>query len=199
MKNIQATEWCRHFIREQVKPGDLCIDATAGNGHDTELLCKLAGAEGRVLAFDIQETALKKTEQRLREAGLHAGARLILDSHVHMDKYAEKETVSCIVFNFGYLPGGDHGLATRPETSLAAVKTGLALLKTGGLMSLCIYSGGDTGYGERDVLLPFLRELDEREYLVIRCEYMNRRKDPPLPVLVVKLRRHPCTEASTLL
>lgn len=66
-------------------------------------------------------------------------------------------------------------------------------------MSLCIYSGGDTGYGERDVLLPFLRELDEREYLVIRCEYMNRRKDPPLPVLVVKLRRHPCTEASTLL
>lgn len=121
MKNIQATEWCRHFIREQVKPGDLCIDATAGNGHDTELLCRLAGAEGRVLAFDIQETALKKTEQRLREAGLHAGARLILDSHVHMDKYAEKETVSCIVFNFGYLPGGDHGLATRPETSLAAV------------------------------------------------------------------------------
>lgn len=32
----QITEWCRHFIREQVRPGDLCIDATMGNGNDTD-------------------------------------------------------------------------------------------------------------------------------------------------------------------
>lgn len=35
MKNYQITEWCRLFIAQQVREGDLCIDATAGNGHDT--------------------------------------------------------------------------------------------------------------------------------------------------------------------
>ena len=54
-------------------------------------------------------------------------------------------------------------------------------------MSLCIYSGGDTGYEERDALLTFLKNLDSRKYLVIRCEYYNRRKDPPMPVLIVKI------------
>ena len=199
MRNIQATEWCRNFIRAQVKAGDLCVDATAGNGHDTELLCRLAGEKGRVLAFDIQEEALGRTEQRLRKAGLGANVRLIHDSHASMEKYAEAGSVSCIVFNFGYLPGGDHRLGTRPESSAAAVRAGLRLLRPGGILSLCIYSGGDTGYAERDALLSLLRELDEREYLVICCEYFNRRKDPPLPALVVKLQPHPCTQASTLL
>ena len=58
----QITDWCRHFISLQVKPGDCCIDATMGNGHDTVLLCRCAGGTGRVLAFDIQPQALKNTK-----------------------------------------------------------------------------------------------------------------------------------------
>lgn len=199
MKNIQAAQWCRIFIKEQVKPGDLCIDATAGNGWDTEFLCSLAGKSGKVLAFDIQPEALERTRQRLERAGLERRASLICRGHENMEAYAKPGTVSCIVFNFGYLPGGDHGLATKPETSLRALEAGLRLLQPGGLMSLCIYSGGDTGFEEREALLAFLRELGDREYLVVRCEYFNRRKDPPLPVLVVKLRPHPCTQPSILL
>ncbi len=199
MKNIQAAQWCRIFIKEQVQPGDLCIDATAGNGCDTEFLCSLVGKTGKVLAFDIQPEALERTRQRLETAGLEQRARLICRGHENMEAYAKPGTVSCIVFNFGYLPGGDHGLATKPETSLRALEAGLRLLQPGGLMSLCIYSGGDTGFEEREALLAFLRELGDREYLVVRCEYFNRRKDPPLPVLVVKLRPHPCTQPSILL
>ena len=37
MNNYQITQWCARFIREQVKPGDICIDATMGNGNDTLL------------------------------------------------------------------------------------------------------------------------------------------------------------------
>lgn len=183
----QITEWCHHFIEMQVEPGDFCIDATMGNGHDTELLCALAGPEGRVLAFDIQETALRKTQKRLREAEVPDNYRLILDTHSHMEQYAESDTVSCIIFNFGYLPGGDHALATRADTSLAAISQGLRLLKTGGLMSLCIYSGGDTGFEEKDAILSFLKELDPKKYLVILSAYYNRPKNPPIPVLIRKL------------
>ncbi len=40
MKNYQITEWCAHFIKEQVQEGDFCIDATMGNGNDTLLLSR---------------------------------------------------------------------------------------------------------------------------------------------------------------
>lgn len=183
----QITEWCHHFIKLQVNPGDICIDATMGNGHDTELLCRLTGETGQVLAFDIQKPAVQNTKKRLREAGVPDNYRLILDSHSHMEQYADADSVSCITFNFGYLPGGDHALATRPDTSIAAVEQGLSLLKKGGLMSLCIYSGGDSGFAERDALLSWLKKLDSGKYLVIVSSYYNRPKHPPIPVLIRKL------------
>lgn len=183
----QITQWCHHFIEQQVRPGDICIDATMGNGHDTELLCRLTGSEGKVLAFDIQEIALSNTQRRLQDAELPVNYRLILDSHSHMDQYADADSVSCIVFNFGYLPGGDHALATRPDSSIAAIEQGLKLLKRNGLMSLCIYSGGDSGFEERDALLSYLKALDPKKYLVILSSYYNRPKNPPIPVLIRKL------------
>lgn len=189
MKNYQITEWCRRFIEEQVQEGDWCIDATAGNGNDTELLCRLVGESGRVWAFDIQETAIEATAKRLRCTGLSKRACLLCKSHAEMDSLmaGAEGKISCILFNFGYLPGGDHSLATRPDTSLAAVEKGLKLLKKGGLMSLCIYSGGDSGFAERDALLPYLKALDPGKYLVIVSEYYNRPKNPPLPVLIIRL------------
>ena len=54
MNNYQITAWCSGFIRNQVQDGDLCIDATMGNGNDTLLLSRLCGSTGKVLAFDIQ-------------------------------------------------------------------------------------------------------------------------------------------------
>ncbi|HIS25754.1 MAG TPA: SAM-dependent methyltransferase [Candidatus Pullilachnospira intestinigallinarum] len=187
MNTYQITEWCSHFVREHVVPGDLCIDATMGNGHDTLLLSRLAGSAGRVLAFDIQQAALDATRKLLISRNAPDNTRLILDSHSHMASYADAETVSCIMFNFGYLPSGDHSLATCSETSIPAVLAGLDLLKPEGLMSLCIYSGGDTGFREKEDLLKLLKSLDCRKYLVIVSSYYNRPHHPPLPVLIRKL------------
>lgn len=187
MKRYQITQWCHHFLREHIRPGDLCVDATMGNGHDTLLLSRLSGPTGRVLAFDIQPEALENTKRRLSEAGAPKNYHLILDSHEHMSSYCAPGTVHCIVFNFGYLPGGDHKVSTQADSSLAAVRCGLSLLQKGGLMSLCIYSGGDSGFEERDALLAFLAGLDSRQYLVIRSDYLNRPNHPPIPVLVVRL------------
>lgn len=66
MKNLQITAYMQHFIRQQVMLGDICIDATMGNGNDTALLSQLAGKRGRVLAFDIQKQALEHTKERLK-------------------------------------------------------------------------------------------------------------------------------------
>jgi tRNA1(Val) A37 N6-methylase TrmN6 len=187
MKNISVTDWCAQFIHQQVCPGDLCIDATMGNGNDTLLLSSLVGEAGRVLAFDIQEQALSNTKERLLCAGAPENYTLYQISHESMGDYAAVNSVSCIVFNFGYLPGGDHAKATRSESSLTALKASLTLLKKGGLLSLCIYSGGDSGFEERDAILTWLAGLDPKQYLVIKSDYYNRPNHPPIPVLVIKL------------
>lgn len=188
MKQYQITAWCHRFIRETVQPGDLCVDATMGNGHDTVLLSSLVGETGHVYAFDIQEMALTNTRALLESSGCPDNTTLLLESHEKMAAYLKKDSVSCITFNFGYLPGGDHNKATRASSSIAAIRSGLSLLKIGGLMSLCIYSGGDTGFEERDAVLSYIKELDPRTYLVIKSDYYNRPNNPPIPVLIFRLK-----------
>ncbi len=175
------------MVQEHIQPGDVCIDATMGNGNDTEFLCRAVGPSGQVLAFDIQEAALEHTRERLFHNLEFVNYELHLDSHEHLEKYGTKESVSAVLFNLGYLPGGDHRLATRPESSIRAMEAGLSLLKPGGVLSVCIYSGGDSGFDERDAVLQWLRSLDSKKYLVLVTEYYNRPNHPPIPALVVKL------------
>ena len=91
-----------------------------------------------------------------------------------------------ICFNFGYLPGGDHKIATSPASSIEAIRQGLDILKQGGMMSLCVYSGGDTGFEEKDAVLGVLKKLPPQEYTVIVNEYYNRQNCPPVPVFIFK-------------
>lgn len=186
MKN-NIVEWTHDILKESIQPGDICIDATAGRGNDTLFLRRLVGERGSVYAFDIQKEALESTRQLLQNHSCSSSCKLILDSHEHMDQCVKKETVSAIVFNFGYLPGGDHSLQTKPDTSIAAILSGLSLLKKGGVMSLCIYNGKDSGFEERDALLAFLKDLNYRTYLVMVTSYYNRPNHPPIPVFIKKL------------
>lgn len=187
MKNYQITSWVHHFMEDHVQEGDFCIDATMGNGNDTALLSRLVGAAGRVVAFDIQQLALDNTKAKLEMEKCPGNYELVLDSHEKMGDYAEEGSVSCIAFNLGYLPGGDHGKATKAQSSIRAIQTGLGLLKKKGMMTVCIYSGGDSGFEEKDAVLSYLKELDSKKYLVIISEYANRPNNPPIPVLVIKL------------
>ncbi len=186
IKSYQITKWCQELLRVQVPENGFYIDATTGNGHDTLFLCGLAKEQGHVLGFDIQQQALDHTREMLVRNQMEDRAELICDSHVNMGQYAEKESADAICFNFGYLPGGDHALATKPGTSLEAIREGLKLLKKGGVMSLCIYSGGDSGFEERDVILSFLRDLDDQRYIVIVNQYFNRKNNPPIPAFIIK-------------
>ena len=101
MKNYQITQWCANFIRQQVTEGDFCIDATMGNGNDTLLLSQLCKTTGKVLAFDIQKQALAATREKLVAEHAPQNYTLLLESHANMSKYAEADSISCIVFNFG--------------------------------------------------------------------------------------------------
>lgn len=190
MNYSKVTDWCHEVIRTQVKAGGFYIDATMGRGRDTLFLSRLAGEEGRVLAFDIQPEALKTTGELLKSSGMTGAEdgriRLVLDGHESMDRYARERTADAVCFNFGYLPGGDHRISTSAKTSIPAIEKGLKILKPGGMMSLCIYSGGDTGFEEKEAVLACLKGLSPKEYTVIANEYYNRDNHPPMPVFVFK-------------
>lgn len=174
------------FLRRTVQPGAFCVDATAGNGHDTAFLCGLVGETGHVLALDIQEQAVRNTRARLHEMGYDGIATVIQDSHANLGLYAETESVDCIVFNLGWLPGGDHSIFTRPDSTRQAIEAGLNLLKRGGVMTVCIYYGGRSGYEERDAMLDYLKTLDDQKYTVLLAQFYNRRGDVPIPVFIWK-------------
>ena len=114
MKAVQITGWCARFIREQVQPGDICIDATMGNGNDTLLLSSLCGKDGHVFAFDIQKAALINTRKRLMEADAPQNYTLLLESHTIQEcprhSCCEMHVMQCMTYSSVHLcnPAGGY-------------------------------------------------------------------------------------------
>ena len=181
-----ALDIIRRIVSENVREGDICIDATAGRGNDTVFLCGLVGDDGRVYSFDIQQDAIDSTKRLLEERGLSQRAEVMLKSHSEMGELFEKESVSCIMFNLGWLPKGDHSISTSKETTLAAIDAGLELLKPDGIMTIIIYYGRDTGFEEKDAVLEYLPKIDSGRFTVIEMPFVNRPNCPPIPVIIRK-------------
>ncbi len=176
-----------HEIVERiVKEGDTVVDATAGNGNDTVFLAKLIGETGKVYAFDIQEKALQKTREKLEDQDLIHRVELIRDGHENISKYIV-EPVSVVMFNLGYLPGGDHNICTRFQTTRSAIEAAMGLLKKNGLIVMVVYYGGDSGFEEKDALMEYITTIDCKMYSVLRAEFVNQPNCPPLLVLIEKL------------
>lgn len=176
----------RDVLMRSVQPGDTVIDATMGNGHDTQFLCEAVGPDGRVFAFDIQESAVYATETLLQKEGLSDRAVLICCGHERLDQYV-KEKVRAVVFNLGWLPGGDHSLTTRWETTKEAVCKGLELLLPGGVMVICAYPGHAEGDRERQELPVLLSSLSNKSFNVLRQVFLNAGAGAPECFVVQKL------------
>ena len=184
-----ARFWAAELIERALYPGAVAVDATLGNGHDALWLCGLVGEAGRVYGFDVQQEAVERSRARLVEAGVAERATLILDGHQNMRTYVLSESADAVMFNLGWLPGAAHCVTTRTETTLQAVTAALDVLKEDGVMTVCVYPGHDEGARERDALLEWARNLNEREYdVMLRC-YLNQSRNPPLLIVVKKNKR----------
>lgn len=174
------------LLSAQLREGGFFVDATCGNGNDTVFLCRIAGQSGRVLALDIQPEAVQNTTARLQKAGYAERATVVQANHADLAQLAPPESADCVVFNFGYLPGADHALFSAPDTSLPALWAALEILKPGGMLALCLYSGGANGTAEREAILAWLKALPINRYNCIVCRYENWANTAPLPCLVQK-------------
>ena len=161
---MRLTQLVHDRIRESLRPGDLAIDATVGNGHDTRLLAELVGATGHVHGFDIQHEALLHTRQHLDQDLPGANVELHLAGHEAMARHLPGAMIgatAAIVFNLGYLPGGDKSVTTQAETTLAALKLAWeTYLRPGGLLCILCYPGHPGGEEEARQVADWLDTLD---------------------------------------
>lgn len=177
-----ALKLCHRYWQSRLQPGMVIVDATAGRGRDTQLLCEAVGETGHVYAFDIQPEALESTRERLAAHGLSDRATLILDSHRNLRQYVEK--ADAVVFNLGYLPGGDHAVGTHAAESIPAIEEALAVIPEEGFVTVCLYYGGDSGFAERDALMEFFAALDHKRCTVMMQQFYNRPNCPPILIII---------------
>ncbi|NNC90490.1 MAG: class I SAM-dependent methyltransferase [Akkermansiaceae bacterium] len=183
---MRVTRQAHEAVRAAVRPGETVIDATAGNGHDTCFLAECVGPGGSVIAIDVQAAALEETRRRLRDAGVE-DERCELRQAGHEDLAAmDPGPVGAVMFNLGYLPGGDHTLVTRAGTTRRALDAALRLLRPGGVITVVAYPDHPGGGEEWRAVSKWARELDLQAFHVAPSPDSNRNAGPQL-VVVSKL------------
>lgn len=173
------------FLRERVGTGDRVVDATCGNGHDTLLLAQLVGPSGKVWGFDVQEKALATTTSLLESHGMRDRVELFLAGHERLAEFV-RTPLDALIFNLGYLPGGDKQCVTRSESTLTAVAHGAELLVPGGRICIVLYTGHPGGAEEAGAVDSWAGGLDPKRFHVWRCRQGNRSTAAPYLILLEK-------------
>lgn len=174
------------YISQVMQPSDRAVDATAGNGGDTLFLAELCGPDGHVDAFDIQPAALERTREKLAAADLSQRCSLHLASHDRLSEFVAPG-VRAIMFNLGYLPGGDHSIGTQAESTMSALDQAQNLLLPGGIITVGIYYGGDSGFAERDAVLDYVSRIDVHRFAVQKIEMINSASCAPIFICIERL------------
>lgn len=148
---IPLTAVAHQLWTKAVSPGDVVLDATAGNGHDTVFLSQLCGTDGRVIAIDIQAEALEQARARIVSSGSGEHVLLLHGDHARLGELVDRYTpsgFSLVVFNLGYLPGGRKQITTTVSGTVKALEQAYERLRPGGHLSVMCYPGHDEGLRE---------------------------------------------------
>lgn len=179
MTRISLVELAHKAIASHLQHGGIAIDATAGNGHDTLFLTQQVGDLGHVYSFDIQVTAINNTAIKLQQAGMSDRVELIQTGHQHWLDFVPKHhlgNISAIMFNLGYLPGGDKAITTLMETTLQALKQAPLLLNPEhGCMTVLAYPGHEQGSVELDAIENWCQQLDSKYFSIEKIMRENTR------------------------
>ena len=184
-------DFAHHLLRTHIERGQITVDATAGNGHDTCFLAELVGETGHVYAFDVQPEAIRRTADRLARKGHSSRVTLIEAGHERValelaarhdgvGETADPRRIRAATFNLGYRPGGDKSIITTPETTIAGLESVRQMLEPGGLLTVVVYSGHEGGAMERDVVLEWAASLPISAYAVIHYRVLNAAAAPEL-------------------
>ena len=182
------------LLSQTLKPGDMVVDATAGNGYDTLALARLVlGGGGRVVSMDVQQCALKATEARLlqefTQEEVASGVTFIEGNHRDFSRLDELtgpgQRVKAFIYNLGYLPGSDKSVATSKEDTIDSLKQAAQRTSLGGLVCVTCYRGHEGGLEETNKVREELSSWEQAEWRVCETTPLNW---PVSPILMTAHR-----------
>lgn len=193
LKQLEMAHW---MLKDIIKTNDVVVDATMGNGYDTQFLAELGA---NVYAFDVQEEALNATEKRLDDAGIknqifeknlsklltEPSVNLVLSGHEKLSEYV-KEPIKAAIFNLGYLPKTDKSVVTKSDTTLTALDALTNQLVVGGRIAIMIYYGHEGGMEEKNAVIKWTSSLPQKDWEVTSYAPLNQIHTPPILVLIEK-------------
>ena len=176
----KATAMAHQLIRERLTLGDWAIDATVGNGHDTQFLANCVGEAGVVIGFDIQTAAISNASERLADCpqvSLHQADHSQLANYVQFP-------VSAIMFNLGYLPSGNKTIITQSQSTIPALESCIPLLKPNGIITIAIYTGHEGGIAESHAVEKWAVSLPQSRFTVAKYQFLNQVNTPPYLIAI---------------
>ena len=182
---IELLDLHKRFILEHLHEGDVAVDFTMGNGHDTEFLSKTVGESGKIYAFDIQESAVESTRRNLEAAGCPKNYTLIHDSHHNVRNYVN-EPIKAGMFNLGYLPGGDKSITTMRATTLPAIEAAISLLGKDAILLVAVYPGHPEGDAEGREISEYLSTLSRFKVCCTKVQIVNSPTSPYFMMIETK-------------
>ena len=182
---IDLLELHKYFILKHLHEGDVAVDFTMGNGHDTEFLSKTVGERGHVYAFDIQAQAVESTRRHLEEAGCPQNYTLIHASHEFVKDYV-KTPFKAGMFNLGWLPGGDKSITTLRKSTMPAIEAAIDLMDRDAILNVAVYPGHEEGDAEGKMICEYLAGISRHKVCATKVKILNSPTSPYFIVIETK-------------
>ena len=189
MAYVSLVDTAQKILAEVIQEGDMAIDATVGNGHDVLFLAKAVGSSGHVLGIDLQADAIENARTRLQQENLLHRVELLMQNHADLDRCLPdtmKYRIKAVMFNLGYMPGGDKRVITRQASTLQALDAVLPHLVSGGVISIIAYRGHSGGLEESRAVSQWGSQLDQANYTV---QFINTQVESEKAPILMIIRR----------
>jgi len=194
-------DFAHRYWSAALQAGDTVVDATLGNGHDATFLALALGRAGggTLVCVDLQALAIERSQDHLREAldgagwafdaesdvarwraiAPGSGAVLMVEwrcgCHAAALESMSARSARLVVFNLGYLPGGDKAVCTTTSTTLPALDAAQHVIQIGGTVSVTIYPGHEEGLHEETAVLEHAAALIQGQWSVYHAQWLNQR------------------------
>lgn len=177
-------DFARKVIEEKITNEgsklNIAMDGTCGRGNDTLFLASKAK---EVYAFDIQDEAINSTKELLKD---YQNVHIIKDSHSNIDNYVK--SIDVAMYNLGYLPKADKSITTHIDEVLISLNKAMILLTQKGIITICVYPGHEEGLKESIELGKYLKTINQKEFDIVKYEFINQINYPPYLYIIQKLK-----------
>lgn len=164
-----------YILNTLLRDKKILVDMTAGNGYDSLRMLKMQPNYEKIYIYDIQKEAIDNTKKLLDS---YSYDNCIYLNKSHDDLSCIEENVDFAMYNLGYLPGKNKNIVTKTKSTITSILALLKKLNNGAIVIITTYPGHEEGYAEDIAVHDLLIKLDQKEFNVLKMEFINQKNNP---------------------